>query len=161
MNLEYKETQKFSQWWLWLILLASVGFMAFKTYQQMFLGVQDGNIPMSNGILIALTVLLFTILILFGRMQLNTYINQSEINIHFIPFSKKRILWKDVKKAEVVNYGFVGGWGFRFWTKHGRVYNTGGDTGLSIELNNGEKYLVGTQKAAELTQYLESIKPYD
>ena len=41
----------------------------------------------------------------------------------FIPFVKKRIKWTEIKKAEVVNYGFVGGWGIRLSIEYGTVYN--------------------------------------
>ena len=66
MKLEFKETQKLSQWWLWLVLLTSAGFMLFKTYQQMFLEVQAGNIPISNEALVVLTILLIGLIVIFG-----------------------------------------------------------------------------------------------
>jgi len=50
----------------------------------------------------------------------------------------------------VVDYGFVGGWGVRWWTKFGTVYNVMGRIGLAIELKNGKKLLIGTQKKTEV-----------
>jgi hypothetical protein len=77
--------------------------------------------------------------------------------MHFFPFVKKRIDWKDVKSAEVLDYGFVGGWGIRLWTAYGTVYNVKGTKGIAIELLNGKKFLIGTQKETELREILEKI----
>ena len=157
MKLEFKETQKLSQWWLWLILLTSAGFMIFKTYQHLFLEVQDGNIPISIEALVVLTILLIGLIVIFGMMKLKTELNQQELKISFIPFSKKHFYWKDIKSAKVIDYGFVGGWGLRFWTAHGTVYNTGGNIGLALEFKNGDKFLVGTQKGEELKEFLKDL----
>ncbi|WP_282032750.1 hypothetical protein [Aequorivita sinensis] len=78
--------------------------------------------------------------------------------MRFFPFVKKKVNWKDVKSAEVVNYGFVGGWGIRLGTKYGTVYNIKGNRGLAIELLNGKKFLTGTQKETELREILAKIK---
>lgn len=91
-------------------------------------------------------------------MQLTTTVNQKSIEIKFFPFVNKTIKWEDVKSAEVLNYGFVGGWGIRLWTKYGTVYNTSGNIGLAIILKNDKKVCVGTQKENELKQILEEVK---
>ncbi|MGI9525729.1 MAG: hypothetical protein ACR2MS_01320 [Weeksellaceae bacterium] len=70
---------------------------------------------------------------------------------------KKRVDWKEIKKVEIVYYGFVGGRGIRPWTKYGTVYNTKGNNGLAIELKNGDKLLIGTQKELELKSIVDSI----
>jgi hypothetical protein len=89
---------------------------------------------------------------------MKTEIDQDEIRMNFYPFVKKRISWNQIKKADVVNYGFVGGWGIRLWTSYGTVYNTKGDRGLAIELVDGKKLLIGTQKEAALKAVLEEIE---
>ena len=62
-------------------------------------------------------------------------------------------------KAKVdLDYGFIGGYGIRLWTKYGTVYNTSGKIGLAITLNNGDKFLIGTQKSDELKLFLENNK---
>ena len=63
--------------------------------------------------------------------------------------------WKEIKKVEIVTYGFVGGWGIRLWTKYGTVYTIKGNKGLAIELLNGKKFLIGTQKETELNKIVE------
>ncbi len=91
-------------------------------------------------------------------MNLKTEIDQKEIRMNFFPFIKKRIEWKDVKKAEVLNYGFVGGWGIRLFTDYGTIYSTKGNKGLALELQSGKRLVIGTQKEAELNRIIEKIQ---
>ncbi len=83
-------------------------------------------------------------------MGLKTEIDLNEIRFSFVPFVKKRIKWSEIKKAEVVNYGFVG-WGIRLSFKYGIVYNIKGNRGLAIELRDGKRFVICTQKEAEHT----------
>jgi hypothetical protein len=91
---------------------------------------------------------------MFWFIRLITEIDKEEIRINFFPFVKKQISWKEIKSVEIVNYGFVG-WGIRLWTKYGTVYNTKGNRGLAIELLNGEKYLIGTQRENEVKEMIK------
>jgi hypothetical protein len=87
---------------------------------------------------------------------LETKIDQKEIRIQFFPFTNKVVEWKDVKSAEVIKYGFVG-YGIRLFTKYGTVYNTKGNKGLALELKNGKKLLVGTQKIEEMKEVVRNV----
>ena len=93
---------------------------------------------------------------MFWFMRLKTEIDQNEVRMSFLPFVKKRVNWKEIKNIEIVNYGFIGGWGIRLWTKYGTVYNTKGNKGLAIELLSGKKFLIGTQKETELNKIVEN-----
>ncbi|MFT5752382.1 MAG: hypothetical protein ACI828_000656 [Flavobacteriales bacterium] len=158
MKTEFKEEQKFTQWWLWLILIGIGTLPLYGIYSQFILGEKMGTNPMSDVGLLLFSVFVFCFLLLFYLMRLKTEIDQDEIRMNFFPFVKKRIPWNQIKKADVVNYGFVGGWGIRLWTSYGTVYNTKGDRGLAIELLDGKKLLIGTQKEAALKAVLEKIE---
>ena len=159
MSIVFKETQKFSQWWLWLILIGIGILPILGIYKQLIIGEKFGDKPMSDLGLIIFAVFVFSLIAMFWFVQLKTEIDQNEISIHFFPLVKKRVNWKEIKNAEIVNYGFVGGWGIRLWTKYGTVYNMKGNKGLAIELLNGKNFLIGTQKPEELTAILEKISP--
>lgn len=94
---------------------------------------------------------------MFWSIRLKTEIDQKEIRISFLPFIKKTIKWEDIKSVKTVNYGFVGGWGIRFSTKYGTVYNTKGNKGMLVELKNGKKVCIGTQKKNELNEIIGSL----
>ena len=155
MKIEFKEKQKITQWWLWLILIEIGILPIFGIYKQLILGEKFGDKPMSDFGLIIFCVFIFGLIAMFGFMRLKTEIDQNEIRMNFFPFVKKRVNWKEVRKAEIVNYGFVGGWGIRLWTKYGTVYNTKGNKGLAIELQNGKKILIGTPKETELNKIMD------
>jgi hypothetical protein len=159
MNIVFKETQKFSQWWLWLILIGIGILPILGIYKQLIIGEKFGDKPMSDLGIIIFALFVFSLIAMFWFMQLKTEIDQNEIRMHFFPLVKKRVNWKEIKNAEIVNYGFVGGWGIRLWTKYGTVYNMNGNKGLAIELLNGKNFLIGTQKPEELTAILEKISP--
>lgn len=151
MKIEFKEKQKFTQWWLWLILIGMVIIPVYGLYKQLLLGEPFGDNPMSDTGLIVFFFGTFGLMVLFWVMQLKTEIDNTEIRMNFIPFIKKKIEWKDVKRAEIVNYGFVG-WGIRIGTKYGTIYNTKGNKGLAIVLTDGKRLLIGTQKEVELDE---------
>ena len=157
MSKAFKETQKFSQWWLWLILLFIGALPILGIYKQLIIGEKFGDKPMSDLGLIIFAVFVFSLIAMFLFVQLKTEIDQNEIRMRFFPLVKKRVSWEEIKNAEIVNYGFVGGWGIRLSTKYGTVYNMKGDKGLAIELLNGKNFLIGTQKPNELTAMLEKI----
>jgi hypothetical protein len=151
MKIEYKEEQKFTQWWLWIGLIGFGIYEIYNLYQHFIIGEKK----ISDLSQIIFSIVIFGVIILFWRIRLNTKIDQNEIRMKFFPFVKKQIRWKDIKSAEIVNYGFVGGWGIRLWTKYGTVYNTNGNKGLAIELLNGKKFLIGTQNDTELNKIVE------
>lgn len=158
MKTEFTEEQKFTQWWLWLILIAIGMLPVYGIYKQLIIGEDFGSKPLSNIGLIIFSVFVFCFILLFYFMRLITEIDQQEIRMRFFPFVQKSIPWSEIKDAKLVNYGFVGGWGIRLWTSYGTVYNTKGDKGLAIELLDGKKFLIGTQREADLQKFLERLK---
>jgi len=157
MKVNFKEEQMFGQWWLWLILGALLLLPVYGLYKQVILEESFGTKPTSN---LALLFMFVVILLLFGLiwwMRLRTEIDQKGIRVTFSPLDRQNILWIDVQSAKVIDYGFVGGWGIRLWTKYGTVYNTQGKIGLAIILKNGKKFLIGTQKELELKNVIQQI----
>ena len=158
MKIEFEEEQKFTQWWLWLILIPIGLLPIVGIYQQIILGEAFGENSMSDSGLVVFAVLIILFVSLFFVLSLKTEIDKNEVRINFFPFAKRKFSWKEIKKAEIVNYGFIGGWGIRRWTKYGTAYNVKGKMGLAIELLDGNKFLIGTQKEAELKKILGEIQ---
>lgn len=157
MKTKFKEVQKFTQWWLWLILIVIFLIPIYGLYRQIIQNEKFGDKPISDKGLVIAAVISFTILILFWLTKLTTEINCNEFIFKFSPFYRKVVQWKDVKSAKVLNYGFAGGYGIRLFTKYGTVYNTRGNKGVAIELNDGTKFLVGTQKMKELKEVVQNV----
>ncbi len=146
----YLEEQKFGQWWIWVLL----GGMFFVSAIYLFDTADFQITPLNLGAFI-LSILL---IVLFAFLRLDTKISQSEIVIKYFPLFKKVIQWNAVESVELIDYGFVGGWGIRFTQKYGPVYNSQGSKGLFIKLKNGKKLIVGTQNEVEMKEYLMQLE---
>lgn len=152
----FTERQRFTQWWVWLILGALVVLSVYALIQQLIIGEPFGEHPMPDIAMVGFSLLIFGMAVLIWVVHLDTRIDEVEIGIYFFPFLQKRISWKDVERVEIIRYGFVG-YGIRAGTRHGTVYNTGGQTGLSIQLKSGRKLVIGTRRETELRIFLKQL----
>jgi hypothetical protein len=159
MNQKFREVQKFNQWWMWLIYLVILAIPIFAMYQHWETGAVLGDQVMSDeGLLVFfLFSLLFVVFNLIVRME--TELNSEGIHLRFRPFLKREFRWDEVREAEVIRYGFVGGWGIRLWTRYGTVYNVSGAMGLVIRLKNGKRLVIGTKKSEEMKAVLGQYFP--
>lgn len=152
---DFEESQKFTQWWVWLILIGAF-LMPFIIYYD---EIKQGQFTLSavSGDLSIPLVITFFIVVGFLFLKLKTTINDQAIKIHYFPILKKEFKWEDIQSAKVIKYTFwqVGGWGFRFGTRYGMVYNVRGTLGIHLKLKDGRAYLIGTQKPKEAKQWIE------
>jgi len=148
----FKEEQKFRQVWLWGIILGLPILLSIFLLSESF-----GDTPLPTNALIIGLLLPWSSVLLFWILSLRTKIDRDAVVIQFFPFRKKRIGWDEVESTEVLNYGFVGGYGIRMWTKYGTVYNVSGHMGLALQLKNGKKVCIGTQRAEELEKFLKGL----
>jgi len=143
---------------MWIILIGILVLPLYGIYEQIILGKPFGNNPMSDIGLIFLTIFVFALVILFAIVKLETTITSESIKMRLFPFVSKKVNWEDVTKIAIVNYGFIGGWGIRPWTKFGTVYNIRGNQGLALELKDGTKFVIGTQRTKELQEAINSLR---
>jgi len=150
LNVSFNEEQHINQWWLRLILIATLAVIGYAAYS--FL--QQENSSMNHltfwpGIVIGIGVLP-----IIWFWKLTTKIDNYGISVK-CPFVNKKVNWDEIEKLEVLDYGFVGGWGIRIGTRYGTVYNASGRKGMAIVLKNKKKFLIGTQKESELKRIVE------
>jgi hypothetical protein len=94
-------------------------------------------------------------------MRLETKIDKEGIYVRLFPLhvNYKLFKWNEIEKAYIRKYNPIlefGGWGIRFGFK-GMAYNVSGNKGLQLEFKNGEKLLIGTNRAEELNNILTQI----
>lgn len=58
----FLETQRFSQWWLWLLLALGTSFLIYALIKQIFLHEPVGTHPSPNGILIGIFFVLIILM---------------------------------------------------------------------------------------------------
>jgi hypothetical protein len=158
----FNETQRFTQWWLWLILLSVWGLMVYSFIMAPPQTDTAAFVSFGIGILLPL---------LFWQMKLTTRIEAEGIYVRFSPFhfKGKFFEWESISASYVRTYSPLkeyGGWGIKYgFNGQGLVYNVVGNIGLQLKFKEGEPVLIGTQKGeeikavlAELGRLTESVK---
>ena len=146
MKYLFEENQKFTQWWLWVILL-SFPIISFGPF--------DENAVNINYVLIG-----FFIPFLFYLFELRLKVNAEGLHFQFFPFHFKLHIIKmaDIEKFKAMEYSPLkeyGGWGIKYGFK-GKAYNVSGNKGVKIFLNNGTNIMFGSQKHLELVKALKN-----
>jgi hypothetical protein len=159
-GLEFRETQRFRQWWMWVAYALLSGLLLLFMYgaiQKIFLGRRFGDKPVPDIVLLLIILVVFATLLVLYAASLTTIINEKGIFYRWTPFSKSytHISWNNVIDTEIANYSFVG-YGWRL-TSYGTVHNVAGNIGFKLTLKSGKKLIVGTQKPDELSLYLKKI----
>lgn len=147
----FQEKQKFTQPWLWALLLAILAPFVWGIIKQIIMGEPWGDNPMSDIALVAITLLPLGLVWFFYAVEMETRVTDEAIHVDFSPIAKVTFQWKDIEKVEATTYGFVG-YGFRLSIKYGKVYNVKGNQGLQLHLRKGRKVMIGTQRLDELAK---------
>ncbi len=148
---EFKETQRFTQWWLWLVLVGSWVVLMYS------LATVQPQTTLAYFISFVVGMLLP---IFFWQMRLMTRITEEGIYVRFVPFHFKEQFypWESIESAQVRTYSPLmeyGGWGIKYgFNGQGKVFNVAGDQGLQLVFKSGEKLLIGTQKPTEIQAFI-------
>jgi len=158
----FTEKQRFNQFCVYLIFGASLLSMVIPV------AINSDEMLNDKVAKIALSISFLLILVavfLIRMITLHTRIDEKGIHYRFTPFHRKQYLlsWNEVNNAYVRKYNAIseyGGWGYKtnVFRSGGRAYNIRGNQGIQIELSNGKKMLIGTQKEAEAQRVLEVYK---
>jgi len=156
----YHEIQQFRQVWIWVTASALTGLVWYAAVMQLLLHRPFGNRPMSD-ISLVINWFLFGIGLpaLFLIARLVTEVRNDGIYIRFFPFhwTFRKIAFTEVKQFKARTYRSFreyGGHGIRYGSK-GMAYTVSGDRGVQIELLNGKRLLIGSQRAEELSRAIQ------
>jgi len=148
MSVQFVEKQKFTQWWLWVILLS---------FPIISVGPFDDNKINLYYVLIGLAIPL-----LFYLFELRIKVNNNALHYQFFPFHLKfyTIKMEEIESFKAMQYSPLkeyGGWGIKYGFK-GKAYNVSGNKGVKIFLKNGANIIFGSQKHKELEKALKVAK---
>ncbi|MBN1189513.1 MAG: hypothetical protein JXA46_07165 [Dehalococcoidales bacterium] len=158
----YRETQHFRQWWIWALVLFIAALSLYGAVQQIILGIPFGSNPAPDGWMIVIAIVFGIGLPIFMYViNLTTEVRSDGLYVRFFPLhlSFLKITPQEIKGFEACTYsplGDYGGWGIRFGRK-GKAYNISGNRGVQLELTNGKRLLIGSQRPEELVQTLTPI----
>jgi hypothetical protein len=151
----FHETQKFS-WILSLAVLSgSVVFLVVIIFLWFASDIESGVI----WILWIVWLVMTFIDGLVATINLVTEVHSDGIDVYFGPlrFPRKKFTWQEIKEIYPRHYAPLaeyGGWGIRYG-KSGRAYNIKGDQGIQLVLDNGNKFLIGTQQPED---FIRAVK---
>lgn len=155
----YSETQRFNQWWIWLIYLLLCGLTLFMAISQFVFDRPVGNVPASDGQMLAIVLLMLFLIAFFASCHLKTMIYPSEIHVRLYPFHLRYRVLKseDIEQMTIETYKPIsefGGWGLRYG-RGGMAYNVSGNIGLRLLFRNQKRLLIGAKNPEELREALK------
>jgi hypothetical protein len=143
-----------------ILIMIFIGFCISVIYKWESIG--QNNLG-DNVIVFSSLIILIFITLFFFNLKLKTRIDDQGIYFQFFPvhFSYRLISWDEISTCYIRRYNAIfeyGGWGFRIGIlkKVGRAYSVQGKIGLQIELKNGKKILIGTQKKEDLKRVIDN-----
>ncbi len=162
----FTEKQRFTQWWLWVLLAGVNGLLVFAVFYQVVAGRPFGSKPIGNAGLLftAGSVLLLTAL--FRSFRLDTAITLAGIQVRFRPFHTTALFypWSGLSQCYLRAYSPLkeyGGWGLRYSPfGGGTAFNVSGNQGLQLVTTDGKKILIGTRRPAAIAAVLERSELY-
>lgn len=146
----FTEKQYFRQWWLWLLIVALIGFISYEIIVEKDFGTAKNALE--------LTPLLLLIPFIIGLWLINmeTEITKVGIYIRFYPLllKTKFYSWDTIQNAKTKKYKVseFGGWGIRLG-----AYNVSGNKGLEIVFKDDTKLIIGTQQPEKMQSVINQI----
>lgn len=168
-QIRFREIQRFRQAWMWVLFISGmllvVVIFGYGMVTQFVYGRPWGDEPMSDTALIIAGLVSIVVAggvaLLFLCMALETKVADDGICIRFFPFVRKRIAYDQIISFEARTYRPIaeyGGWGIRVRLR-GTAYNVSGNRGVQLELANGTRLLIGSQRPDELADAIQTMMP--
>jgi len=158
----FREVQYFRQPWLWFIVLGISSIAIYSVVEQLILGRPFGDSPASDSLVLAVGIIFGVALpVLFYGMNLTTEVREDGLSYRLFPFHRsfQRIGSSDIRHGQSVSYRPLrdyGGWGIRYGAD-GKAYNVSGNRGVRLELRDGRRILIGSQRPEDLAAAVQII----
>ncbi len=159
----YREEQRFTQWWVWVVVLGVAAVAWWGFIQQVFVGRPFGDNAAPDWA-VALIWVIFGLGLpfLFESLKLLIEVAPGEVRVSFRPLFRRVISTSDIVEIEARQYHAVkeyGGWGVKGWTGKKVAFNVKGSWGVDLTLRDGRRVLLGTQRPQELASAIEAVAP--
>ena len=148
----YQESSTFA-WWVHLIIWFCALACIVPVLSPILTG---GERPLRDvAPMVAIGLSIPTLLyLLFGSLRTRVTTEAVEISWGFSGIIRKKVPFSEIEGMEPVTYSPIrefGGWGIRFgFQGQGKAYNVSGNLGVQLEMSDGERLLVGSQRPQEL-----------
>jgi hypothetical protein len=120
-----------------------------------------GNPPVTDGGLIFLTILITLVYLRLITVCLTTELCPEQFSVAMKGFRRRtKVPVANIQSVKIVQFDAIadyGGYGIRSGPE-GRAYIAHGNQGVQLELENGRKILVGSQRPDQLAQMILRAK---
>ena len=152
----FEEKQRLPKWLFWVTAAASV----ITAMVVCFVFKIQENTPVAA--VIAVMFVLLSTPVFLWIFTLDTQVRQDGLyfKIYLMMPRYKKIGFDEIQECCAREYKPIseyGGWGIK-WGKSGKAYNMSGKEGVQLVLQDGKRILIGSQKADELAEAIESAK---
>ena len=152
---EFHETQALRQWHTKFFLALPPAALVFMSVRQIAFHHPWGQPPMSNGDLLFLAGLLLLVYARLITVKLVTDVTGCELRVGLKGlWKRRRVPLEHIRAAKAIAYDPIseyGGYGIRSGPR-GAAYIARGNRAVQLELQDGHKMLVGSQRPEELAR---------
>ncbi len=163
----FEEKQRFTQWWLWLIIslaaIAGMSTVAVGLWTQLVQGKPWGDKPMDDQTLVIFSVLMVTamcvLLLIFFNAMLEVVVDKNSVSYRYFPQMRqwRRLERESIQRIEAVDM-FLRGYGLKRDLSGNRSVAVKGTKAVKVILLDGKELIIGTQKPTELLSALRMMK---
>ncbi len=163
----FEEKQRYTQWWLWLIIASTaigvICLFVYALFTQLALGQPWGDKPMSDDSLVTLSLFIISamviMLLIFFNSVLEVVVDKNSVSYKYFPLIRnwRRIERETIQSFEVKTY-YMRGYGVHRDLRGNKTINVKGHTGIEITTHDGKRLLLGTQKPGDFLNALNKMK---
>lgn len=162
----FEEKQRFTQWWLWSIIVSAAlvvfGIFGNAMWQQLVLGKPWGERPMPDDFLIMFTLFNITavvvMLLVFFNAMLEVVVDKNSVSYRYFPLIRR---WRRIERETIQSFAardyYLKGYGIRYDLRGNKSVTVKGSSGVELTMLGGKKLLLGTQQPGEFLNALNKM----
>jgi hypothetical protein len=150
-------------WWVMLLIGGIACLTWYSFWQQILLGRPVGTNPGPDWAIAATWLLCgIGLPVLLLTMRLIVEVFPDHVSIRYVPLLRRRIMTAEIAHFRARSYRPIieyGGWGIKGWSMRRIAYSVGGNQGVELELRDGRRVMIGSQRSDELEAALGAVLP--
>jgi hypothetical protein len=156
----YREVQRITQLWIWLVVLVGDGLAWWAFIQQVAFHKPFGSNPAPDfGVVIILVLVGIGLPLFLFVFRLKVEVNSEAVRLRMFPIWSRTIPLSTIRECRPRTYRPLleyGGWGLRFALGRGWAYTVSGKRGVQLTLTRGRPVLIGSNQPEQLAAAIDA-----